>query len=145
MTMICFPLLLQKPSKNSKTKEHIRYLEKRIELWKQGRFDLLISEGKAIQQHLLKSKQTEQNREKVFVRLMLHGKVSAALRWIGSNKSNLLECSPEVVEVLKSKHPPAEPQFAEACIDGEKIRVEDVIFENIDSELIYQCAKRVNG
>ena len=31
MTSIIFPLLLQKPSKNSKTKDHVRYLEKRLE------------------------------------------------------------------------------------------------------------------
>ena len=37
--MVMVPLLLQKPSKSSKSADHIKYLTKRLELWKKG--DLL--------------------------------------------------------------------------------------------------------
>ena len=33
---IFFPIMLQKPSKNSKNKDHNRFLSKRLKLWKEG-------------------------------------------------------------------------------------------------------------
>ena len=49
---IIFPLLLQKPSKNSKSKDHTRYLQKRLGQWKRGELKDLISEGEAIQERM---------------------------------------------------------------------------------------------
>ena len=34
MVLIMFPLLLQKPSQSSKSKDHAKYLEKRLVLWR---------------------------------------------------------------------------------------------------------------
>ena len=53
MIMILPPLLLQKPSKNSKSKDHVSYLIKRLEWWRNGDLDLLIKEGDAIQKRLV--------------------------------------------------------------------------------------------
>ena len=44
--MIMPSLLLQKPSKRSKSKEHLIALERRIELWKSGEFLELLKEEK---------------------------------------------------------------------------------------------------
>ena len=41
-------LLLQKPSKNSKSKDHRKLPERRFELWKEGNINELYEEGKAI-------------------------------------------------------------------------------------------------
>ena len=101
MVMIMAPLLLQKPSQKSKCKDHIKYLAKRLEWWKNGELDLLLREGEAIQQRLKRSKNTTQHQEKVFVRLMLQGKVSAALRWVGSNSTSVLH--PDAVIEEKKK------------------------------------------
>ena len=49
MTMIMPALLLQKPSRKSKTKEHVAYLDKRLKWWQDGQLDLLVREGAAIQ------------------------------------------------------------------------------------------------
>ena len=68
--MIMPALLLQKPSKKSKTKDHKVYLEKRLQWWVNGDLDLLIREGEAIQDRLTKSKVSKDHAEKVFVRLM---------------------------------------------------------------------------
>ena len=46
------PLLLQKPYKQSKAKDHSAHLLRRLELWNQGSFDALIKEGRCIQDHL---------------------------------------------------------------------------------------------
>ena len=45
-------LLLQKPSKNSKSKDHLKSLERRFEIWKEGKLNELYEEGKAIQDRL---------------------------------------------------------------------------------------------
>ncbi len=36
---------------------------------------------------------------------MLQGKISAALRWVGSQRSSLLEVDDDVLATLKEKHP----------------------------------------
>ncbi len=46
--MIMPALLLQKPEKKSKTRDHIKYPEKRLAWWKDGDLDQLVREGKAI-------------------------------------------------------------------------------------------------
>ena len=37
LLVIFFPLMLQKPSRRSKTKDHKRYLSKRLQWWKDGK------------------------------------------------------------------------------------------------------------
>ena len=147
MVSIIFPLLLQKPSPRSKAADHIRYLEKRLIMWKNGQVNELIGEGRAIQKRLSRKKIVPISKEKRFVNLMEEGRVSAALRCIGSLEAGLLECTPEVLAELKQKHP--EPKNA---VDGSKIQgplpkqiVEDVLFESIDAEAIFKTAMKVTG
>ena len=45
-------LLLQKPSKTSKAKDHLKALERGIDLWSKGKIDELLFEGETIQLHL---------------------------------------------------------------------------------------------
>ena len=42
-------LILQKPFRTSKTKDHINCIEKRLDLWLKGDIDALIFEGHTIQ------------------------------------------------------------------------------------------------
>ena len=42
-------LLLQKPRKNSKSKDHLKSLERRFEIWKEGNINQIYEEGKTIQ------------------------------------------------------------------------------------------------
>ena len=104
--LIMAPLLLQKPSKTSKTKDHIQYLEKRLALWKNGDFRDILREGKKIQERLLphKKKIDPDHARKVFSRLMLQGKVSPAMKWLDVQTSTgSLEINHEVIETLKEK------------------------------------------
>jgi len=48
MLQIVLPLILQKPSLKSKNREHVKYLNKRIEWWKHGKLQELISKCEAI-------------------------------------------------------------------------------------------------
>ena len=51
-------LLLQKPSRNSKSKDHLGALERRLHLWKEGELAELLVEGETIQISLSDSKRT---------------------------------------------------------------------------------------
>ena len=54
--MVLPSLLLQKPSQNSKAKDHCRKLEERLSLWKEGQMLDLLKEGRLIQERLKSSK-----------------------------------------------------------------------------------------
>jgi len=49
-------LVLQKPSRTSKDKQHISCLERRLKLWSDGNLDELVLEGRTIQQRLRATK-----------------------------------------------------------------------------------------
>ena len=56
---IMFLLLLQKQAPNSKTAEHVRYLEKRMDPWKEGRISELLDERKTIQNRMTRKKKSK--------------------------------------------------------------------------------------
>ena len=56
MVSIMFPLILQKPSAKSETADLIKYLDRRLNYWKEGRVLELLSEGKAIQNQMSQKK-----------------------------------------------------------------------------------------
>jgi len=47
--MVMPALLLQKPSRNSKTKDHVAALSRRLDRWEKGDLDELLHEGVTIQ------------------------------------------------------------------------------------------------
>ena len=49
MTLPC--LLLQKPSRNTKAKDHSKVLGDRLKLWNEGKIDTLVKEARTIQNH----------------------------------------------------------------------------------------------
>ena len=147
--MIMPALLLQKPSQRSKSKDHTRKLTERLQHWKNGDFVSLVKEAQDIQGRLVNRRHTPEEMHKIFSRLMLQGKVSAALRWVTNKSGALLESTPEVIDLLKTKHPdPAkECSLLDMCYlpkDG-VVKAHDVIFENIDATAIYEAAKKTNG
>jgi len=147
--MVMPALLLQKPARNSKAKDHTIRLGDRLKLWEKGDIKALIKEGKAIQNRLTSGKFTPQQTHKVFSKLMLQGKVSAALRWVTNKSGGLLESTPETIKLLESKHPdpPPEESFLVSSLLS-KVgleKVDNVIFENIDAEAIQKAAKNTNG
>ena len=148
LASIMFPLILQKPSINSKTRDHVRYLEKRLVLWKSGKLRDLLDEGRAIQKRFSRKKKPHHmKQEQRFITLMEQGKVSAALRCIGSQQTGLLDISPEVLQDLKSKHPEPREANSDTLIQGPLPRkiAEEVIYEDLDAESIFKAAKKMNG
>ena len=123
-SFVCQILLLQKPSKNSKTKDHCSHLQRRLDLWKNGEFQSLFDEGKCIQSRLRQNAmQTDIDHIVcVFSRLMLVGKVKEAINFISRQPSNgrlnMHDLIPTVArdgssklvstyDLLLKKHPPA--------------------------------------
>ena len=115
-------------------------------LWQTGKLEDLLRKGRVIQKKLLSSKHTEpENTDKIFCRLMLHGKVSAALRWIGEHKSSVHKCTPEVITKLKNLHPTSKKSSNIATLNGPIDKVERETYETIDADVIQQCIKHISG
>ena len=144
---IFMPLMLQKPSKKSKNKDHIRYLVKRIKLWKEGKLSALISEGKEIQKRLQSSSRKEEEMIKGFSRLMLLGKVRQALKLVDTENdiAGIHKLTEEIRGTLEGKHPNAEPARETALSMEDASPVEEVIFEEIDVQKVQRASKNTSG
>ena len=75
-------LLLQKPSRTSKSSDHVHHLYRRLDLWEKGDIASLTQEGLCIQKHLCKTSRETSNKDiaHTFNKLMMEGKVQGALR-----------------------------------------------------------------
>ena len=145
--MVFLPLVLQKPSKNSKTRDHKAHLQRRMVLWKDGAIDGLVKEGRAIQKRFQSSvRKDPQNLAKSFSNLVLQGKVSAACKLLNRNNGGPLDVTDEVLQSLESKHPDAKQATPAALVSDLNSRfVEPIIYENIDSSLVHKAALHIRG
>ena len=114
-------LLSQKPCKSSRSKDHVRHLQRRLTLWQNGDIEELLSEGRCIQSHLSNHKNsTKNNIARVFSNLMFQGKVRNAINLLSRNScqgilnpddtteeidSNEVNHIMTVKEILRSLHP----------------------------------------
>ena len=139
-------LLLQKPGKRSKPSEESACLEHRLNLWHAGKFDDLVNECVAIQSKLPDPSSSSKAAHKGFSRLMMAGKVGAALRVLDTSPSAPLNITPEVVSSLKDKHPPAQPVSRQHLVSLEPPpKFEHAIFTSIDSTAIRRAASTTRG
>ena len=83
-------LLLQKPSKYSKSKDHHLALERRLKLREEGKIEELLYEGQAINERLksFDSSMTIAKISMIFRILMSKGNMNGALRLLTNNMSN---------------------------------------------------------
>ena len=124
-------LLLQKPSRSSKSRDHTTCLERRLKTWKAGDFDNLLLEGRTIQQRLGSRKRPQEEPDQLaraFSNLMLKGNTKAALRLISEgSRGGILHLSDtalshgdesqSVLDILKSKHPSGQPVDPTTLVD----------------------------
>ena len=144
-------LLLQKPQRASKAKDHAACPEKRLRSWKEGHLNDLLLEGRAIQHRIPKtSPKPTENTTQYFVDLMFVGKCKAALDILSNSGEGgilHLDChmdpstpnSPTVREVLISKHPTGQIAHANYILQSPQ-EVHPVIFESIDTGVIQSAA-----
>ena len=85
MLHVFIPIMLQKPSARSKSRVNSKYLMHRLEKWKQGQLEALMSECREIQKRLkTEFKKRTESRKKTFYKLMFEGKISKALKFVDS-------------------------------------------------------------
>ena len=127
-------LLLQQPHLKSKSRVNATHLIRRLKLWKDGKIDELLFEGRSIQQRLhianrshtaKRSPDKDSRLARSFANLMFQGKTKDAIRLITENNRGRILLpddvlspgtpdSPTVFEALKSKHLPAQPRVDDA-------------------------------
>ena len=150
-------LLLQKPSRSSKSKDHIRHLQRRLDLWIKGDLDTLLHEGQSIQSRL-KFKSDARNIESTarsFGKLMKEGKVQAARNLLTRpNTGGILGLNDMVMhgddqmtvrDILTKKHPPSATPPVDALLPANASPPHEIIFDNLDANLIHRAALRTKG
>ena len=154
-------LALQKPSRKAKAKELNACLERRMVAWEKGDVTDLLEEGRCLQQRLSKgasSQRGDQNLARAFSSLMFQGKTGAALDLLSHKGTGGVlhvndpatkddPTSPSVLEVLKTKHPAAQPASAEALLSNcqDPPIAHPVIFDQIDASSIRSAALSTTG
>jgi len=152
-------LLLQKPHRASKTKEHTSSLERRLKFWKEGSLNDLVLEGRAIQCHLTKhnSPQAKKILTRSFANLMFAGKCKKALDLLsnGEKKGIIHLDDPSdpktpgsllVRNVLTgSKHPASQGAHANCILPDVPADVHPVVFESINANAIRSAVLRITG
>ena len=159
--MVLPVLVLQKPYFQSKAKDHVRCLNRRLKLWKSGDVDGLVRECRVIQTHLETTASTARNDESTlrgFTRLMLLGNIRGAMRILSNaTSSDVLPLSlkftdsdgseKSVLEALKEKHPEASSATEDALVEGDRNSPADysILFEALTGDLIRKSALRTEG
>lgn len=146
--MVLPSIILQKPSATSKSKEHSAAIERRLSLWRQGDLSILMKEVRFIQARFNSSRKARSMDDisKVFAKLIMQGKISAALKILDrETSSGILPLSPTVIEELKKKHPPSADIVDESLLYGPLDVTPPGIFELIDEQMIYNAAMKTKG
>ena len=105
--MILPPLLLQKLSQKSKSKDHVEVLKRRLLLWHKGDILELFEEDNTIQTRFKTSLpcNTDEALSKKFSALMKSGK-NVAIKLLTSNmEGGILPLNDETMTLLAAKHP----------------------------------------
>ena len=158
--MVMPALLLQKPHPRSKARDHVSHLERRLQLWGNGKLDELLEERQTIQHQLRRNPpRRQEDTARTFAKLMMEGKVRAALRIVTANcGSGSLpldqiaepesDASETVRDILVKKHPPKQPPSVSFLLeppDSQPPEPHPVMFEAIDGQLIRNTVLRMDG
>ena len=154
-------LLLQRPHSRSKPKDNSTCLTRRLKLWREGEFEELLAEGRALQQKLFSQRRkpiTGSTLARSFTKLMWQGRTTAAVRLLtGSDSGRVLQANdpvipgaadtPTVLDVLRSKHPPPQPSTPEALLSPglEPPQAHPIIYEAIDARYVRLAALKTSG
>ena len=141
-------LLLQKPSKRSKSKEHVEALERRLESWKKGDLLKLFEETEAIQSRLPinNGKRDMAATSRRFKELMQKGNVNGAIKLLTNNmKGGILPLNEQTMELLRTKHPEGNAASEDALLHSEIKIVQPIIYEAIDEDMVLKAAQLTKG
>ena len=160
-------LLLQKPAEPSSHQLRVACLARRLDAWIEGRFHDLLMEARTLQIYLSRRRHNVHEHggedggssmSRIFARLMLQGKVKAALRILSADSrgrvldldESLSLCSRDgerlsVRDILKAKHPSGQPIVSDALVTSEPPPVHPVIYEKITGSTIRAASLHCQG
>ena len=154
--MVMPGLLLQKPTPESRAKDHVASLSRRLEAWKSGQISILLHEGRTIQKYLpTHRKANGEALAQSFTKLMFSGRVKAALRLLSDDQGARVlgldaqvENGKTVREILVEKHPPGKepnPDILLTNSDSDCPAIHPVYFERLTSDLVHRAALQTEG
>ena len=155
--MVMPVLLLQKPHPKSKAKEHTQHHVRRLQLWIYGNINSLMNKDRTLQLQFIKNNNIEQKSTqqttKIFAKLMMEGKVRAALRLLAKDNGggdSLIESNTtpkKVREVLMKKHSPKQSPKPSSIVTPEISITEHhpILFDEIDGQLIRSTVLKMDG
>ena len=121
-------------------------MAKRLASWKEGKLAELANEVEHIQKRLPAiAIRDSEHCSRIFARLVLQGKMNAALRLLSSVPAGIAEPTQQVLQKLQDKHPDGAPLHADALLPGSFTPVPSCIFEAIDEDVIRTLALRSHG
>ena len=141
-------LLLQKPSKSSKAKDHLQALERRIKLQDEGDIEGLLYEGMTIQQTLRSDKEgmAIAKISLKFKNLMSKGNINGALKLLTDNMhSGILPLNKETLELLIQKHPEPREPSPDILIQGPTRPIHPVAYDDMDESVIMKALMLTKG
>ena len=146
--MVMPSLLLQKPSKDSKSKDHLLALERRFKLWSSGNLLDLLKESQTIQDGLksLSKPKTIGELSKKFAEQMQKGNVNGAIKLLTNNMQNgILPLNKETIALLKQKHPHASKATQEVLLPDQPESIHPIKFEKINADVIRAAVTKTRG
>ena len=146
--MIMPSLLLQKPSKDSKSKDHTKALVRRFKLWTEGHLHELLKECETIQSSLKSTQKpkTIAQLSKKFAEQMQRGNVNSAIKLITNNMQNgILPLDKNTLNLLKQKHPEPAASTEEVLLPDKPETAHEIKYENINAESVRKAALKTRG
>ena len=141
--MVMPSLLLQKPSQKSKSKDHLRALEQKLELWESGEAVELLKESDTIQKNMkATNKMTSINEiSKKSTRKMRNGNVHNTMKLLTYNmKNGVLPLNKKTLEQLKQKHVQRRAANPEIMLPDKPEEIHPIEFDSIDAENVRKAA-----
>ena len=147
VVMVLPNLLLQKPHSSSKSKEHSKILDERLNECNEGKLNKLLRDCKVIKKKLKTGKKrTEAEITRIFSKLVLEGKIGAALKFLDENMENsVLQSSEAVINKLKDLHPTPMEILPNTLIHGPLEEISSMTFNCINEQNILKAANQVKG
>ena len=141
-------LLLQKPSKNSKAKDHLTALERRILSWFKGDLMKLLHEGERIQKNLTHklTKGEIGTILKKLAALIWKGDANAAINLLTGNMRNgILSLNNKTLNLFRLKHLDPKDAYESVMLSDVLKRKQLVKFEVIDTKIIREAGMKTRN
>ena len=141
-------LLLQKPSRKSKSKDHLKSLENRMKLWHALEIMELSKEAETIQKDLRASNSLSIIAEifKKITREMRKGNIKSAMKLLVDNIQNgVLPLNDHTLYQMKQKHPHGKVADPEVLLPDIPEEIHPIRFHLIEKESVKKAILKTKG